>query len=187
MVLAVGLADHHGQLFSLSNVGLSLGTFVAGAIITGQLANVVGPRCRAWLLLSHLLQTLMAFGAAAILAVSHIHGTSGSAMGALALLAFSSGAQVASMRPFKIQEITTAMATAAWVDLVIDPELLGSSNRSRNRRAGFLVALVAGSFAGAFMRTGIGSANALIVSASGKILVTFMLLFNREQSGATEF
>lgn len=181
VVLAVGLAGHDRNLFSLSNVGLSLGMFIAGATVTGQIANVVGPRGRAWLLASHLAQTLMTFAAAAIHAVSHAQGTGASAMGALTFLAFASGAQVASMRPFKIQEITTAMATAAWVDLVIDPGLLGMRNRPRDRRIGFLVALVAGSFAGAFMRTGIGSSNALIVSAAGKMLVTVSLFFNREQ------
>lgn len=182
VVLAVGLAGHAGNLFSLGNVGLSLAMFIAGAIITGQVANAVGPRGRAWLLLSNMTQTLMTFAAAAIHAVTHARGTGPSAMGSLTLLAFASGAQVASMRPFRIQEITTAMATAAWVDLVIDPRLLALNNRSRDRRLGFLVALVAGSFAGAYMRTGIGSSNALIVSASGKMLVTLLLLLNPEQS-----
>jgi len=74
------------------------------------------------------------------------------------------------------------MATAAWVDLVIDPGLLKWTNRSRNRRTGFLVALIAGSFAGAFMRVQIGSADALIVSAAGKALVTLTLLSNRAQT-----
>ncbi|KAK6858709.1 hypothetical protein PG995_005273 [Apiospora arundinis] len=182
VVLAVGLAGHDENMFSLSNVGLSLGMFIAGAIITGQVANAVGPRVRAWLFLSHLIQTLMTFAAAAIQAVSRAQGTGTSAIGALTLLAFASGAQVASMRPFRVQEITTAMATAAWVDLVIDPGLLGMRNRPRDRRLGFLVALVAGSFAGAFMRTSIGSSNALIVSAAGKMLVTMSLFLNREQA-----
>lgn len=181
VVLAVGLAGHNGSLFSLSNVALSLGMFIAGAVVTGQIANVVGPRGRAWLFFSHLAQTLMTFAAAAIHALSHAQGTGPAAMGSLTLLAFASGAQVASMRPFRIQEITTAMATAAWVDLVIDPKLLGLRNRPRDRRLGFLIALIAGSFAGAFMRADIGSSNALIVSAAGKMLVTLSLFFNREQ------
>lgn len=186
VVLAVGLAGQHGSLFSLSNVGLSLGMFIAGAIVTGQLANVIGPRGRAWLIFSHFAQTLMTFAAAIIHAMSHAKGTGPSAMASLALLAFASGAQVASMRPFRIQEITTAMATAAWVDLVIDPGLLDQRNRSRNRRAGFLIALVLGSFVGAFMRTGVGSSNALLLAASGKMLVTLLLFLNREQPPVDE-
>lgn len=182
VVLAVGLAGGDSSTFSLANVGLSLGAFLAGATITGQLAFYVGPHRRAWLLLSHLAQTIMSFAAAAVFPLTNGRHTGPFAMGALALLAFASGAQVASMRPFRIQEITTAMATAAWVDLVIDPGLLKWTNRSRNRRTGFLVALIAGSFAGAFMRVQIGSADALIVSAAGKALVTLTLLSNRAQT-----
>ncbi|KAF4948406.1 hypothetical protein FSARC_13751 [Fusarium sarcochroum] len=186
VVLAIGVAGDHSNLFSPSNVGLSLGMFISGALITGQLANVVGPRGRAWLIVSHAVQTLMTFTAAAIHSLPGSKGTGPLAMASLALLAFASGAQVASMRPFRIQEITTAMATAAWVDFVIDPNLLGLKNRPRDRRAAFLVALVAGSFAGAFMRSGIGSSNALIVSAAGKMLVTTTFLFNREETSVAE-
>ena len=182
VVLAVGLAGHDDSIFNLSNVGLSLGMFLAGAIMTGQLANLVGPCGRLWLITNHLIQTLLTFVAAIIHPVYSPSGNSPSSMGSLALLAFASGAQVASMRPFRIQEITTAMATAAWVDLVIDPRLLRLGNRSRNRRAGFLIALVLGSFAGAFMRTGIGSSNALFVAGAGKALVTVLLFLNREQT-----
>jgi DNA-binding IclR family transcriptional regulator len=81
----------------------------------------------------------------------------------------------------QIPEITTAMATAAWVDLVIDPKLLAVTNAPRNRRALFLVALIAGSFAGAFMRSRIGSPLALVVSGIGKALVATANLVNRRQ------
>lgn len=181
VVLAVGLAGHDSSVFNLTNVGLSLGMFLAGAIMTGQLANFVGPRGRMWLIISHLIQTLLTFVAAIIHPAYSQSGNSSSSMGSLALLAFASGAQVASMRPFRIQEITTAMATAAWVDLVIDPRLLKIQNCSRNRRAGFLISLVLGSFAGAFMRKGVGSSNALYVAAAGKTLVVLMLFLNREE------
>lgn len=186
VVLAVGLAGLAGDLFDMANVGISLALFVAGAIITGQIAHLVGPRGRAWLFFTHLMQTLMAFGAAIIQAIYHVRSSGPTAMGAIALLAFSSGAQVASMRPLRVPEITTAMATAAWVDLVVDPRLLAPNNHSRNRRALFLVTLVLGSFAGAFMHISIGSANTLIVSAVGKLLVTLTILFNREQKSTEE-
>ncbi|KAH7006420.1 DUF1275 domain protein [Fusarium venenatum] len=181
VVLAVGLAGHDDSVFNLSNVGLSLGMFLAGAIMTGQLANFAGPRGRMWLIVSHFLQTLLTFVAAIIHPKYSQSGNSPSSMGSLSLLAFASGAQVASMRPFRIQEITTAMATAAWVDLVIDPSLLKIRNRSRDRRVGFLISLVLGSFAGAFMRTGVGSSNALYVAGAGKTLVMLLLFLNREE------
>jgi len=76
-------------------------------------------------------------------------------------------------------EITTAMATAAWVDLMIDPNLFLLKNRSRNRRIGFLTSLVLGTLAGAFIFRKVGSPAALVVSGAGKLLVTVMFLFNR--------
>lgn len=181
VVMAVGLAGLGGQLFNIVNITVSLGMFISGSILTGQIANVVGPRRRGWLLLSHFSQTAMIFGAAAIQAIYGVQVSGPSVIGAIALLAFSSGAQVASMRPMRRPEITTAMATAAWVDLVIDPKLFALHNYSRDRRALFLASLVAGSFAGAFMHVSIGSPNALAVSAAGKSLVTVTLIFNREE------
>lgn len=73
------------------------------------------------------------------------------------------------------------MATAAWVDLVIDTDLLSRSNRPRNRRAFFLMALVAGSFAGAFMQARIGSPLSLVVAGIGKLLVTAAVLFTKSE------
>lgn len=181
VVLAVGAAGVGRDQFSLPNIGISLATFIAGATITGQIANIVGATRRDWLLVTHLAQTIMVFGAAAVQGASGGQGTGSFAMGSIALLAFSSGAQVASMRPMRVQEITTAMATAAWVDFVIDPMLLSSNNRPRNRRALFLLTLIAGSFAGAFMYKAVGSANTLILSAAVKLLVTLTLLLNKQQ------
>lgn len=73
------------------------------------------------------------------------------------------------------------MATAAYVDLFIDPRVCGRRNRARDRRLLFLVSLVAGSFAGAGAYKTMSSAFALLISAVGKFIVAFTLLFNRRQ------
>lgn len=181
VVLAVGLAGYSGDLFHLPNIGMSLAMFLAGAALTGQIGSFIGPRRRAWLLLTNLLQTAMVLAAAAMQLSHGVQASGPWGLGAIALLAFSSGAQVASARPMRIPEITTAMATAAWVDLVIDPKITTIRNRSRDRRALFLASLVAGSFAGAFMHSRIGSPLALIVSAIGKAMVTAAFLVNKRQ------
>lgn len=179
VVLAVGLAGLDGGLFVFDNVAMSLGMFVAGGLVTGQIAHLVGPRKRSWLLFTHAAQSIMIFSAAAVQFIHGVQQAGPWVLVTIALLAFSSGAQVASMRPMQIPEISTVMATGAWVDLVADPYLLNLHNRSRNRRVLFLVALMAGSFAGAFMQRDIGSALALVVSGVGKLLVTVLLLLNR--------
>jgi uncharacterized membrane protein YoaK (UPF0700 family) len=89
---------------------------------------------------------------------------------ALALLAGQSGSQIAAARAWNIPEITTAMATAAWVDLARDDKLWHVRNRSRDRRILFFVLLVAGCLMGAFLRARIGSPNAIVVSLHCAVL-----------------
>jgi uncharacterized membrane protein YoaK (UPF0700 family) len=183
VVLAVALAGQAGTLFDAANTGVSLGSFLAGAMFTGHLGNFVGKRRRAWQVEIALAQTFMVAGSAWI---QYVHGTRQSgawARAALALLAFASGSQVAAARAFKIPEITTAIATAAWVDLLIDEDLSARRNRPRNRRALFLATLVAGSFAGAYARKAIGSPDAIMISAAVKVVVVVAMLISPEERG----
>ena len=94
------------------------------------------------------------------------------------LLAFAAGSQVVQSRSLCMTEISTAMATAAWVDLVIDQKLFALKNRPRTRRVAFLFALVAGSLVGALIYREVGSPTAIAVSGGGKLLVTIMYLFS---------
>lgn len=179
VLLAVGIAGLGGTSVDLSKIWLSLGLFIAGSLVMGQVGNFLGCRRRFWLLVNNSLQTAMVFAAAA---VHHWRGVSSSgpmALVVLTLLAFSSGGQVAMARSLKVNEITTAMATAAYVDLLVDPKLLARHNRPRNRRALFLLSLFTGSFAGAFAYARVSSPFALLLSAIGKFIVTTAFLFNR--------
>lgn len=78
-------------------------------------------------------------------------------------------------------EISTAMATAAWVDLMIDKRLFVIKNRPRTRRVAFLLALVVGSLVGALIYREVGSATAIAVSGAGKLVVTVMYLFTNAE------
>lgn len=178
LAISVALPELSPRLFVTTNIGLSLGLFLAGGLLTGQLSHIIGPLSRPWLLLSNLVQTALIFAAAGLQSGTGVRLEGPQTDAVIILLAFASGSQVVLSRSLAVTEISTAMATAAWVDLLIDPQLWGLRNRSRNRRVGFLVALVAGSFAGAFMYRRIGSAATLLVSAVGKLLVTTLFLFN---------
>lgn len=85
-------------------------------------------------------------------------------------------------RGVKITEITTAMATAAYIDVLVDPKLLARHNRSRNRRIIFLINLAGGSFAGAYIHKATTSAFALLISALIKLGVTAGFAFNRRMA-----
>lgn len=100
----------------------------------------------------------------------------------IALLASAAGSQVVLSRSLNMTEISTAMATAAWVDLVIDKRLMSrplKENRGRNRRVAFLVSLAVGSLVGACIYRWVGSAVAVTVSGGGKAVVGGMFLFSR--------
>lgn len=168
----------NGDMFITKNIGAALGLFLAGGWLTGQLSHLVGPRQRWWLLLCNLAQTAFVFAAAAIQWCYPVLPSDSRALLVVGLLAFAAGSQVVQSRSLAMTEISTAMATAAWVDLLIDQRLLSPrDNRPRNRRVAFLVALILGSLCGAFIHREVGPAVAILVSAAGKILVCFMYLF----------
>lgn len=179
LFLAIGVAGLAKNAYSFPNIGMSLGMFIAGGLVMGQLGNRFGVRRRLWLLLSSIVQTVLVIVGLIVQYALPVKQEGPAALGVIACLAFSSGAQVAMSRSLKITEITTAMATAAYVDVVVDPGLLEQRNRLRNRRVMFLVMLTAGCFAGAFAQRAVDSSFALLWCAVGKAVVTVSLLWNR--------
>ncbi|KAJ4295983.1 hypothetical protein N0V88_004685 [Collariella sp. IMI 366227] len=186
LMLAIVLPEANGDMFVTANIGVALGFFLLAAWATGQLGHIIGPRRRLWLIGCNFIQTCLVFAAAGLqyryqspTGELSLDGTqTPSTLWAIGLLASAAGSQVVQSRSFRMQEITTAMATAAWVDLMIDPNLFVLRNRSRNRRVGFLGTLVLGTLAGAYIFRRLGSPAALVVSAAGKVLVTLMYFFN---------
>ena len=177
LVLAVVLPETH-ELFITANIGVALGLFLAGGWLTGQLSHLIGARKRWWLILTNFIQTCLVFAASAIQYGYGIQTTSTATLVVLGLLAFAAGSQVVQSRSLAMTEISTAMATAAWVDLMIDQKLFVLNNRSRTRRIFFILGLVLGTFIGAGVQHTIGSAPAILISAAGKLLVTIMYFFN---------
>lgn len=178
LMLAVAMPEMNGDWFITANIGMALGMFIAGAWVTGQLGHLIGPRRRLWLIGCNFIQTCLVFATAALQYVHGIELTGSKTLVCIALLAFAAGSQVVQSRSLQMTEITTAMATAAWLDLIIDSNLLAVKNRPRNRRVAFLASLVLGSLAGAYMFKDVGSAAAIAVSGAGKFLVTLMYFFS---------
>lgn len=173
-------------MFILGNIGVALGFFLAGSWLTGQLSHIIGVRCRLWLICCNFIQTALVFAAAALQYVHGVQLQGTMTLIIIALLAFASGSQVVQSRSFAMTEISTAMATAAWVDLVIDPNLLVLKNRGRNRRVFFLLTLVVGALVGAWIYKTAGSATAIAVSGVGKFIVTIMYFFNSAEKRKVE-
>ncbi|KAI0409668.1 hypothetical protein F4802DRAFT_155856 [Xylaria palmicola] len=178
LLVALVLPWLDGDQFYVPNIGAALGFFLLGGWLTGQASHVVGPRTRLWLVCCNLIQSALVFVAAAMQFRYGAVPQGPVAVTVVALLAFSSGSQVVQSRSMKMTEISTAMATAAWVDLIIDPKLFQARNQPRTRRIMFLLALAGGSLLGAGIYRTVGSAVAVLVSAAGKFVVTVMYLFN---------
>ncbi|KAI1304508.1 hypothetical protein F5Y03DRAFT_357575 [Xylaria venustula] len=178
LIVALVVPWLDGDSFYVSNIGAALGFFLLGGWLTGQVSHIIGPRMRLWLVCCNFIQTLLVFAAAALQLRYGVAPQGSAAVMVVGLLAFASGSQVVQSRSMKMTEISTAMATAAWVDLVIDPKLFQTGNRPRTRRILFLLALVAGSLLGAGVYRAVGSAVAVFISAAGKLIVTVMYLFN---------
>ncbi|KAI0516812.1 hypothetical protein F5B22DRAFT_606589 [Xylaria bambusicola] len=178
LVVALILPWLDGDTFFVPNIGAALGFFLLGGWLTGQLSHIIGARMRLWLVCCNLVQTILVSVAAGLQLRYGVTGQGSMAVIVIGLLAFASGSQVVQSRSMKMTEISTAMATAAWVDLVIDPKLLHVKNRPRTRRLMFLVALIGGAILGAGIYRVAGSAVAVFISAAGKLAVTIMYLFN---------
>jgi uncharacterized membrane protein YoaK (UPF0700 family) len=179
VLLAVRALGLGGALFDLRDVGFSLGSFILGGWIFGQLGNRWGRRRRAWLLATNIVQTLLVFTAAALRKWVAFSDTKPTAWSVISLLAFASGGQVAMARTVDVPEITTAMVTSAYIDLLVDPELFQFHNRARNKRFLFVCFLLLGGFIGASAYRYVGPAFALLLSALCKAAICVAFLFNR--------
>lgn len=126
----------------------------------------------------NLFQSTLVFVAAVLQLRYGVVPQGGIAVLVVGLLALASGSQVVQSRSMQMTEISTAMATAAWVDLIIDAKLFEARNRPRTRRVLFLLALAGGSLLGAGVYRTAGSAVAIFISAAAKFVVTIMYLFN---------
>jgi uncharacterized membrane protein YoaK (UPF0700 family) len=148
-LLGLGALNVDPTIISLSNAGASLGMFIGGCLIFGQLGNYFGVRKRGWLLTTNFAQTILVFAAAGIRQITTYSRTGPQSYAVISLLSFASAGQVACARSLDIPEITTAVVTLAYVDVLVDPNIFRGGSRSRNRRLIFVVALLAGCFVGA--------------------------------------
>jgi uncharacterized membrane protein YoaK (UPF0700 family) len=175
-LLAVG-ALRITDIVPLASVAISLSLFLAGGLVFGQCAIYFGRRKRWWLIVSNLIQTLLVFVAAALRCFTQYQSVGPKAWPIIAILAFSSGGQVALARTIDIPEITTAMVTSAYIDILADENILAPFNRSRNRRAIFIVCLLAGSFLGAVITKLSNAGLAFLLSAIVKMVATTLFIF----------
>ena len=169
------------------SVALSLSCFIIGGLIAGRLGGYFGARKRGWMAGSSLVQTICVAVATVLRSSVHhdeaIRSPTGYAI--IILLALAFGGQVAMARTVDVPEITTAMVTSAYIDVLVDPRLFALKNRGRNRRLSLLLSLILGSFIGALAYRR-AAWIAYLLSAIGKTVVTVAICFNKSQDDHRE-
>lgn len=178
-LLGVGAMGIDTNIVKLVNVAVSLGCFLAGGFIFGQIGCAVGPRRRLWLLVSNWCQTALILVATALRKFQPSATTGPRALGIITLLAFASGGQVALARTIDVPEITTAMVTSAYIDLLVSLHPMTLCHRPRNRRFFFVANLLLGSFIGAAAYRYVGPSFAFLLAAVIKVAVSVSFFFNR--------
>ena len=179
-LLAVGALGISKETVDLPNVAFSLGLFIVGGLLFGQIGDRIGRRRRAWLLASNAAQTAITFVATALYHwLPNTDDAQPNAWAVISLLAFASGGQVAMARTVNMPQIPTAMVTSAYIDFLVDPDLFHRGNRPRNRRFFFVVSLVIGSFIGASAYAYVGAALSLLLNGICKAFVCLSFLFNK--------
>ncbi|EAL22096.1 hypothetical protein CNBC2340 [Cryptococcus deneoformans B-3501A] len=173
ILLTVAIVRLSGHLLLLT--GVSLASFLSGALSTGL-------RRRAWLLTNVFFQLVCLTLAAIFLSPS---GPVATRLGnkhdwtIIMLFAMMSGAQVAAARQASVQEIPTAPMTSSYVDLVSDRHLfVGFTHKkagARNRRLGYVLAMITGSFIGAIMHKYAGSWVVVVVAMGFKFAVLLLM------------
>lgn len=184
-ISAVGLFP--GSNFYVSDIAVSFGLYILGCWTLGQTGVYVGSTRRLWVLVSSMIQTVMVLAAATLMNTVEMNldrPIGPTFWSAIALLAFAGGGQVAMSRGVRVPEISTANASLAMVDFLIDPNICAKHNRSRNRRVSFLFMLAAGGFVGAYVHKNFSSSITLMISGIIKLLVTVAFGFNKSEDGS---
>lgn len=177
--LAVGALGIVKDVINLNHVGLSLGGFLSGCLISGQMANRFGHKKRAWLITTNFFQTLMMYIAAALRRWYVQTVKDPRAYAVIFLLAFGAGSQISMARSVNIAELPTGMITVGYTDFFNDPDILSVHNRRRNRRFCSVSSLLAGAFVGSIALKHEGPALSILLAAIVKTVVTLAFFLNK--------
>lgn len=153
---------------------MSISAFIIGSFIFGQLAHRVRTRKRGWLLMTTFFQAILML-VVSLVEMSGVPGqeTGPRALAIVGLLSFAQAGQVSLAIGVGLAEINTTMITGAVVRLpqppkyeesrhayrcaqistLQDPKILVRSNHPRDRRVLFIIAYLAGCFAGSALNS----------------------------------
>ena len=174
-----GKPDHPDKLWAKALI--SVAAFLVGIFCFIYGSRLLGPLRRLTMILSFALQTVLLLIAALLAQVHAINETPNQDPTqwlqnvAIALLAFQSAGQILASKFLGFPEIPTVALTALMCDLFLDKKLFQrpwSSNPKRNRKLGFIVALLFGAMTAGGMAKDHGLASGLWLAMALKGAIT---------------
>ncbi|GAB7328106.1 hypothetical protein MBLNU13_g00143t1 [Cladosporium sp. NU13] len=150
LFIAIYIFSKENLAFKIEQtIAVSISSFIIGSFIFGQLAHRVRTRRRSWLLLTTLFQALLVL-VVALVERSGVPGqeTGPRALAIVGLLSFAQAGQVSLAIGVGLAELNTTMITGAVISTLGDPRIFHANNHARDRRILFVIAYLAGCFAG---------------------------------------
>jgi uncharacterized membrane protein YoaK (UPF0700 family) len=164
-VVVLGFAAAGAAGFSVAATLTSLLVFLAGAALTGRVVRHIDGRRR--LLLATMAAEAVLVGAAALIAF--ITGTAGSGWPRytiIAILALAMGMRNAAVRQLGVKDISTTVLTSTLTGLASESALAGGLSPRSGRRAGAVIAMLAGAAVGALMFLRVDASLPLLTAAA---------------------
>jgi uncharacterized membrane protein YoaK (UPF0700 family) len=163
-VVLLGCAAAGAAGFSVSATLTSIAAFAAGAVVAGRVAGRISDRGR--LLIAIMIVEAGLVGAAALIALLSASTATGWARYTdIAILAVAMGMRTGAVRRLGVWDLPTTVLTQTLAGLASDSTLAGGDNPRAWRRAGAVIAMLAGAAVGAVLVLHVDVALPLLVAA----------------------
>lgn len=149
-VVLLGFAAAGAPGFSVAASLASLGSFLVGAVGAGRLVRRL-PRRRLLLLTAMVIEGGLVAGASVVAYAATSVSTGWARFVVIVLLALGMGVRNSVIRRLAVPDVTTTVLTMTLTGLAADSSLAGGDNARFGRRAGAVVAMLLGAFAGAWL------------------------------------
>lgn len=150
-VVLLGFALVGTEGFSIIAPSVSLGAFLAGALVGGRLAAHLGARHLTWIAVALLVEAVLVGGAAALTIGLDPDRLVDQRFAAIALLGAAMGIRNATVRVLAVPDLTTTVLTLTITGLTADSRLAGTQSVRPGRRIAAIAAMLAGAVVGALL------------------------------------
>ena len=164
-VVVLGFAAAGAAGFSAPATLTSLGVFLLGAVAAGRVARRISSRGRL-LTTTMAMEALLVGGAALAAFVAGSTASGWARYTVISILALAMGMRNAAVRRLGVKDLTTTVLTQTLTGLASDSALAGGRGPREGRRAGAVVAMLAGAALGALMFLRVDAALPLLVAAA---------------------